>query len=86
MSFYHALFSAVAYKPQYRLPQFFLMARQYRHIKMLKRAGTGHRTVNFAASQEDPTLRGSLAVDCRACPQPHMNLPDGWEDTDAGEK
>jgi hypothetical protein len=41
---------------------------------MMKRAGRGH----------DPTgvngmKAGALAVVCRACPLPGINLPDGWE-------
>lgn len=52
------------------------MAREFRHIKMLKRNARAY----------DPggvwgTGPGSLAIPCRACPLPNINLPHGWENT-----
>lgn len=50
------------------------MIRQWRHLKMLKRAGRGHDPAGAAA-----TADGELAVRCPACPRPGVNLPSGWE-------
>jgi hypothetical protein len=52
-----------------------LMVREWRHIKMLKRAGQAYNLGGIAA-----TPPGSLAIPCRACPLPDVNLPKGWED------
>jgi hypothetical protein len=41
---------------------------------MTKRAGRGHDQGGIEA-----TVKGGLAVRCRACPQPGINLPQGWE-------
>jgi len=51
-----------------------LMVRQWRHLKMAKRAGRGHDPVGI-----DVTAQGALSIPCRACPHPNINLPDGWE-------
>jgi hypothetical protein len=51
------------------------MVREWRHLKMLKRAARGHDPAGAAATKE-----GELAVLCPACPQPGMNLPEGWQD------
>lgn len=51
-----------------------LMVREWRHIKMLKRAGRAYDPEGIAA-----TAPGSLAIHCRACPLPNINLPKGWE-------
>ncbi|KAF7971009.1 hypothetical protein HWV62_22275 [Athelia sp. TMB] len=59
----------------FRLAQLSLMIREYRHVKMLARAGRGHDPAGIVA-----TKPGEIAVHCRACPQPGINLPDGWED------
>ncbi|KAF7969800.1 hypothetical protein HWV62_25981 [Athelia sp. TMB] len=56
------------------LSQLSLMVREYRHVKMLARAGRGHDPAGIAA-----TKPGEIAVHCRACPQPGINLPEGWE-------
>lgn len=50
------------------------MAREWAHIKLLKRSGQGH----------DPNGRskispGQAAVLCPACPHPGKNLPEDWE-------
>jgi hypothetical protein len=50
------------------------MVREWRHIKMLKRAGRGHDPTGVAG-----TAAGELAVPCRVCPIPGVNLPEGWE-------
>ncbi|TFK79058.1 hypothetical protein K466DRAFT_469378, partial [Polyporus arcularius HHB13444] len=51
-----------------------LMVRQWRHVLLAKRAGRGHDHTGIAG-----TCQGGLAVDCRACPKPGVNLPPGWE-------
>jgi hypothetical protein len=50
------------------------MVREWRHLKLAKRAGRGHEPDGIAAT---PT--GGFAILCRACPQPSINLPIGWE-------
>jgi hypothetical protein len=52
------------------------MVREWRHLKMLKRAGRGHDFGGVAATGE-----GECALLCPACPHPGINLPDGWENT-----
>jgi CxC2 like cysteine cluster associated with KDZ transposases len=58
------------------LAQWMLMVREWRRIKMTKRAGRGHDPTGI-----DGTSQGGLAIPCRACPQPDINLPIGWEDS-----
>ncbi|KZP13327.1 hypothetical protein FIBSPDRAFT_913099 [Athelia psychrophila] len=60
--------------PPDRLPKWMLMVREYRHLKMLKRGGRA-----FDPEGVNATLPGSLAIPCRACPIPDVNLPQGWE-------
>ncbi|KAJ7731090.1 hypothetical protein B0H14DRAFT_3097890 [Mycena olivaceomarginata] len=57
----------------HRLQQFMNMVREYRHLQMCKRAGRGHDPTGISA-----TPAGELAIPCRACPQPGINLPEGW--------
>lgn len=52
-----------------------LMVCEWRHVTMAKRAGRGHDAAGIAE-----TRQGGLAAECRACPRPGVNLPDGWED------
>ena len=47
-----------------------LMIRQWRHLKMLKRAGRGHDPTGRSG-----TWQGSCAVLCPACPHPGKNVP-----------
>ncbi|KAF7342850.1 CxC2 domain-containing protein [Mycena sanguinolenta] len=61
-------------KPPDRYQVFLRMSRQYRHLLMLKRGGRGHD-----ASGVWGTAPGELAVVCPVCPDPNVNLPDGWE-------
>jgi hypothetical protein len=58
-----------------------LMVREWRHTKMLKRAGLGHDPTGVAG-----TAAGELAVPCRACPIPGVNLPEGWENAPTEKK
>lgn len=49
------------------------IVRQHRMMEMMKRAGRGHTDMGVGG-----TSQGELALDCRACPQPGKNLPEGW--------
>ncbi|KAJ7070273.1 hypothetical protein B0H15DRAFT_918090 [Mycena belliarum] len=51
------------------------MGREWRHLRMLKRAGRGH-----AKGGVDGTKAGECALLCPACPQPGMNLPPNWKE------
>ncbi|KAI0060333.1 hypothetical protein BV25DRAFT_1783282, partial [Artomyces pyxidatus] len=57
-----------------RLASFMMMARQWRHIMMMKRAGRGHDPEGI-----EGTKPGECAVMCPACPHPGINLPEDWE-------
>ncbi|KAJ7788725.1 hypothetical protein B0H14DRAFT_2627987 [Mycena olivaceomarginata] len=61
-------------KPPDRYQVFMRMAREYRHLLMLKRAGRGHNPSGVWG-----TATGELAVECPVCPNPKVNLPEGWE-------
>ncbi|KAJ3737872.1 hypothetical protein EV360DRAFT_77346, partial [Lentinula raphanica] len=60
-----------------RYSAFLRMARQWRHLKELKRAGRG----NDGVRKVKETEVGELAVQCIACPRPGINLPEGWLET-----
>ncbi|KAJ7044201.1 hypothetical protein C8F04DRAFT_942455 [Mycena alexandri] len=66
--------------PPDRRRAFRAIARQYRMMQMLKRGGRGHDDSGVAG-----TGQGELALLCRACPQPDINLPDGWDKIDWDE-
>ncbi|KAJ7481074.1 hypothetical protein B0H11DRAFT_1724414, partial [Mycena galericulata] len=57
-----------------RYKSFMRMMREWRHLKMLKRAGRGNDSKRTVAE----TAPGELAVLCPACPQPGVNLPQDW--------
>ncbi|KAJ7434610.1 hypothetical protein B0H11DRAFT_1757333, partial [Mycena galericulata] len=59
---------------QDRYDEFLRMAREWRHLQMLKRAGRGH-----APDGVDGTKDGECALLCPACPQPGKNLPPNWK-------
>ncbi|KAJ7617529.1 hypothetical protein DFH06DRAFT_1274184 [Mycena polygramma] len=59
---------------QNRRRAFMYIVRQHRMMEMAKRAGRGHSDTGIAG-----TAQGKLALKCRACPQPEMNLPEGWD-------
>ncbi|KAF7371413.1 hypothetical protein MSAN_00778000 [Mycena sanguinolenta] len=63
-------------KDKDRYHEFLRMTRQWRNIQMLKRAGRGHDPAGVMA-----TKAGECALLCPACPQPGINLPQGWEAT-----
>ena len=48
--------------------------RQWRNIKLAKRQGKGHDPKGI-----DSTSEGELAVLCRSCPHPAINLPREWD-------
>ncbi|KAL0566206.1 hypothetical protein V5O48_015811 [Marasmius crinis-equi] len=58
---------------RYRVLQRMLI--QWRHLKMLKRAGRGQ--VQDGISK---TAEGELAIPCPHCPMPNKNLFDGWKE------
>ncbi|KAF8341779.1 hypothetical protein F5887DRAFT_918968 [Amanita rubescens] len=60
-----------ARKDRYR--EFLRMTHEWRHLKMMKRAG--RRQHNNSTKDEE----GSCAILCPACPQPGINLPSDWE-------
>jgi hypothetical protein len=57
------------------------IVREWRHIKMAKRAGRGHDDRGILGTKE-----GELAIDCRACPHPGINLPNHWKDAPESER
>ena len=57
------------------------MVRQFRHTKLLKRAGRANERDEIRNIKP-----GGLAVACPACPQPGVNLPDNWRDADASKR
>jgi hypothetical protein len=50
------------------------MVREWRHLKMLKRAGRGHEPGGV-----DATKPGELVLRCPACSCLGFNLPDNWQ-------
>ncbi|KAK7052704.1 hypothetical protein R3P38DRAFT_2432528, partial [Favolaschia claudopus] len=63
--------------PPDRRRLFMYVVRQWREVKRHKRAKRGHHEGGVFA-----TGQGELALQCRACPQPGWNLPEGWENID----
>lgn len=49
------------------------MVREWRNLKMLKRAGRGHDPAGITATKE-----GECGIICPACPHPGINLPSDW--------
>lgn len=43
-------------------------------MKMLKHSGHAYDPTGIKATQPS-----SLAIPCRACPLPYINLPPGWD-------
>lgn len=50
------------------------MVRQFRTERMFKRGGRGSVEGLMADTGE-----GQLALKCPACPEPGVNLPEGWQ-------
>ncbi|KAK7007802.1 hypothetical protein R3P38DRAFT_3324954 [Favolaschia claudopus] len=61
-------------KDNNRYHEFRRMAREWKNVRMLKRAGRGHEVDGVARTQA-----GECALLCPACPQPGKNLLPGWE-------
>ncbi|KDQ52862.1 hypothetical protein JAAARDRAFT_197930 [Jaapia argillacea MUCL 33604] len=57
-----------------RMLSFFLMVREFRHVRMAKRVGRGHDPEGLVGMP-----MGGLSTPCRACPHPDINLPPGWD-------
>src|SRR5882672_9737161 len=57
---------------QNRYRELLRVSRQWRNLQALKRFGFGH-------GQSCDPGPGDLALFCPACPQPGINLPEGWE-------
>ncbi|KAF7977625.1 hypothetical protein HWV62_3024 [Athelia sp. TMB] len=57
-----------------RYEELLRMIREWRSLKMLKRAGRGHDPAGVAATKE-----GECAILCPACPQPGKNLEVNWQ-------
>lgn len=68
-------------KPPNRYRAFIRMCREYRHLLMLKRAGRAH-----ALDGVEGTKAGDLAVLCPCCPQPGVNIPEGWANAPPGDQ
>ncbi|KAH7909277.1 hypothetical protein BJ138DRAFT_1115126 [Hygrophoropsis aurantiaca] len=67
--------------PKSRYAAVMRMVREYRDIKMLKRAGRGNIVAGLINMKP-----GDLAIACPACPHPGINLPVGWENVEPGLK
>ncbi|KAF8137999.1 hypothetical protein K438DRAFT_2119507 [Mycena galopus ATCC 62051] len=63
--------------PPDRRRMFRHIVRQYCMTLGMKRAGRGHDPSGVRG-----TAQGELVLQCRACPQPGKNLPDGWDKID----
>ncbi|KAK7016228.1 hypothetical protein VNI00_018947 [Paramarasmius palmivorus] len=63
------------FRSRYR--EFLRMVRQWRNLRMLRRAGRGHD----AERNVNETQSGELAVKCIACPDPSINLPNKWTES-----
>ncbi|KAK7025333.1 hypothetical protein VNI00_016115 [Paramarasmius palmivorus] len=61
-----------------RYDSFRRAAREWQHLKALKRGGRG----NDSARTIQETKTGELAVLCPACPRPEVNLPGNWISTE----
>ncbi|KAF7967636.1 hypothetical protein HWV62_33617 [Athelia sp. TMB] len=58
-----------------RYEELLRIIREWRNLKLLKRAGRGHDPAGVSATKE-----GECAVLCPACPQPGKNLDFNWRD------
>ncbi|RDX44819.1 hypothetical protein OH76DRAFT_1538089, partial [Lentinus brumalis] len=64
-------------KAKDRYPSFLIMIREWRHLKLMKRAGRGNDPAGLSA-----TATGDCAVECPACPLPGKNLPANYADVE----
>ncbi|KAF9471895.1 hypothetical protein BDN70DRAFT_819429 [Pholiota conissans] len=67
--------------PKSRYRPLLRVGLQWRHLKMLKRAGRGHDDTGAAGTRD-----GELAIQCPSCPHPGINLPTDWRDGPDNQK
>ncbi|CAA7270803.1 unnamed protein product [Cyclocybe aegerita] len=67
--------------PPDRYQAFMRMAREWRHVRLMKRFTQGHDLTGVQGTKE-----GECAVVCPACPLPGVNLPENWEQQPAKEQ
>ncbi|KAJ3816542.1 hypothetical protein F5880DRAFT_1626477 [Lentinula raphanica] len=58
------------------------MMKEWRHLKMAKRAGRGNNGTRTLAE----TSAGEMGVACIACPRPGVNLPENWKEVAASRR
>ncbi|KAF8201858.1 hypothetical protein BJ912DRAFT_1054149 [Pholiota molesta] len=68
-------------RPKSRYRPLLRVGLQWRHLKMLKRAGRGHDEAGVAGTKD-----GELAIQCPSCPHPGINLPADWKDVPDDQK
>ncbi|KAJ7700258.1 hypothetical protein B0H16DRAFT_1749090 [Mycena metata] len=66
----------VGIKPPDRYREWLRLCREYEHCLLLLYGG---RSCAFDPAGAAGTKSGELAVDCPACPDPEVNLVEGWE-------
>ncbi|KAJ3503018.1 hypothetical protein NMY22_g18393 [Coprinellus aureogranulatus] len=59
-----------------RYPSLIRMVHEWRHMKMIKRAGRAHDPHRPPSE----TKEGECALLCPPCPHPNINMAEGWED------
>jgi hypothetical protein len=67
---------------KHRYPVFLRVVREWRFLKMMKRAGRGHDP----SGGIEATGLGECALLCPACPQPGKNMAPGWENVPENER
>jgi len=67
--------------PKSRYRVLMRMGLQWRHLKLLKRAGRGNDPTGVLG-----TKPGELAILCPTCPHPGKNLPEDWKSRPATEQ
>ncbi|KAJ3500512.1 hypothetical protein NMY22_g19238 [Coprinellus aureogranulatus] len=61
--------------PKDRYPSLIRMVHEWRHMKMIKRAGRAHDPLRPPSE----TKEGECALLCPPCPHPNINMAPGWE-------
>nr|GAT43368.1 predicted protein [Mycena chlorophos] len=69
-------------KPLDRYRMLLRMAREWRHLFLLKRGGR----FGYASNEAENATPGELAICCPACPCPGVNLPDNWQDAESKDQ
>ncbi|KAJ3818660.1 hypothetical protein F5880DRAFT_1625934 [Lentinula raphanica] len=65
-----------------RYKAFSRMMKEWRHLKMAKRAGRGNDATRTLAE----TRAGEMGIACIACPRPGINLPVDWQMAPASKR